>query len=209
MSGRTPLDVLRRDLQRRRTPRRSAAAARLQPPPPQNVEPQLATSEFGGCLGAARMLEDTLASACQVLGAEQGFFLVCRDEGVMEVASARALRPAEVIDTVLDAAAAAVRMSLRQSCVSATDIEGRTHRLPEQTLECAAPAVLCVPLCLGLGRTGLLCALRSQPERPLTRLDIDIVQALCEQASLTLGMAYAGMALAKLEASLAARPALQ
>lgn len=208
MSGRPPLDVLRRDLQRRRSPRRSAAAVRL-PSPPQGVEPQLATSEFGGCTGAARMLDDTLASACQVLGAAQGFFLVCHDQGVMEVASARALRPSEVIDAVLDVAAASVRLSLRQSCVSATDVEGRTRPLPDQTLECAAPAVLCVPLSLGLGRTGLLCALRSQPERPLTRLDIDIVQALCEQASLTLGMAYAGMALAKLEASLAARPTLQ
>ena len=70
-----------------------------------------------------------------------------------------------------------------------------------------APAVLCVPLDLGPQLSGVLCLLRREQPRRLSDLDLEIVQALAEQAALAIGAASHSSALSRLRASLSDLPA--
>lgn len=153
---------------------------------------------------AEQILADILSSAVDVTGSVQGFILVSREGSVLEVAGTRNLRPSEVIDIVLARAAAPLHAALRENRPAAADEQGHLLSLFEKPAGAAAAlaAVLCVPLDLGLRQTGALCLMRQACARRVSELDLEIVQALAEQAALAIGAACHQTALTRLEASL-------
>lgn len=158
------------------------------------------TAESSG-ESAARALRHILQSATDLLGATRGFFLVCDDAGVMEVACVRELRPVEVMDLVLTQACAVVHIALRERHMAAADSLGRAF-LPEAgSSGTRHAAIFCAPLDLGAQRSGLLCALRDT-QAAIGALDLEILQSLCDQAALVIGTTSARNALARLEACL-------
>lgn len=183
--------------------RRRTAEARLAKKPLLRAE-GFTPSQFStsGYEPAEQILADILRSALEVTGASQGFILVSREGSVLEVAGARNLRPSEVVDVVLARAALPLHTALRDGRPAAADDHGRALPVFDGFFENNNPATLCVPLDLGLRQTGALCLLRQSGARKVSELDLEIVQALAEQAALAIGAASHQTALTELEASL-------
>lgn len=185
--------------------RRRAAEARASKKSAPRAE-GLGFSHFftSGYEPAEQILADILRSALDVTGAHQGFILVSREGSILEVAGARNLRPSEVVDVVLSRAAAPLHSALREGQAAAADEQGRALPIFDGFFENNNPSVLCVPLELGLRQTGALCLLRQPGARKVSELDLEIVQALAEQAGLAISAACHQTALTRLEASLSA-----
>ncbi|WP_366489009.1 GAF domain-containing protein [Hydrocarboniphaga effusa] len=151
----------------------------------------------------SQALHGILHSATDLLGARRGFLLTCNDAGVLEVACAREIRPVEVMDLVLAQAALVVRTVLRERQPVAADALGRAFRVEGDAPDSRRAAIFCMPLDLGQHRSGLFCALRDGT-RPavIGQLDLEILDGLCDQASLVIGASSACTALAQLEACL-------
>lgn len=149
-----------------------------------------------------QILRDILRSASGVLGAAQAFILVSRGGSVLEVAGAHEIHPGEVMSAVLAQASLPIHTALREKILTGGDLQGCVLPLLEGALEQRAPAVLCVPLDLGPRLSGVLCLLRQQQPQKLSDLDLEIVQALAEQAALAIGAASHSSALSRLQASL-------
>lgn len=158
----------------------------------------------GGYEPAEQILADILRSALDVTGAAQGFIIVSREGAVLEVASHCNIRPEEIMDASLRLAALPLHGALRENRPSAADSQGRALPIFDGYFETNDPAVLCLPLDLGLRQRGALCVLRQVGARKLSELDLEIVQALAEQAALAIGAACNHTALTRLEASLSA-----
>ncbi|HUP90815.1 MAG TPA: GAF domain-containing protein [Solimonas sp.] len=149
-----------------------------------------------------QILRDILRSAIDVTGSEQAFILVSRDSTILEVVCARGIRPREVIDAVLNRAASAVHMALRERTLVFADHSGRTVPVLDGFFEINDAAVLGLPLDLGLRSSGTLCLIRRRGARRVSDLDLEIVQALAEQAALAIGAASHQTALTRLADSL-------
>jgi GAF domain-containing protein len=156
---------------------------------------------------APDILGSILRSAADLLGADQGFIVVCRGDTVLEIACARRMRPGDVMDALLGRCAQATQMALRRRVATCADAHGAPMPMEDGFFEANAPAILCLPLDLGMREGGVLCLLRKRKARRVNDLDWEILQALTEQASLAIGAASHQTALSRLEASLAAVPA--
>lgn len=165
--------------------------------------PAVATQR-AGYEPAQEILRSILRSAADLAGADQCFFLVARDDTVLEVAGARNIRPRDIIQVVLGRGAGATGLCLRERRLACADEQGRPMPLLDGVFEANAPAILCLPLDLGLAQAGVLCLLRKRRARRVSELDLEILQALGEQASLAIGAASHQSALTRLEASLSA-----
>ncbi|NKF21387.1 GAF domain-containing protein [Solimonas marina] len=155
-----------------------------------------ATSADDAALG---VLQNTLRSACGVVGARGGFVVQLRDDTVIEISCAHALAGHAVFEAVLGSAAAALRCALLESRRGLTCAQGE---LLEGCNDVSRPAVVSLPLELGTSRQGAICLLRSDTERVLSDLDFEILDALADQAALALGASCQRNALNRLEASL-------
>lgn len=185
-----PLPAVRPYLPRRRSQK------------PRPIQVRTSISDAPSYEPVSQLLAEILRSACDVAGAEQAFFLVTRDETALEAVATYRIRPGEVMDVVLCRAAHPVHLALREHRMAAADADGRALPVYDGNFELNAPAVLCVPLDLGLRQTGALCLMRKTGARNLSELDLEIVQALSGQAELAIGAARCRSALSRLEASL-------
>jgi GAF domain-containing protein len=147
----------------------------------------------------SQILADILHSAAVVLGADQAFVFVDRGERAMETAAILNLRSARLADLALRQAAACIRTALQQRRLSATNDCGTELDGEENFLQAST---LCVPLDIGRHQSGVMCVIRRRGARALTRLDLEIVHALAEQAALAVGAARHQCALSRLEACL-------
>ncbi len=182
---------------RQSAPRRRSAEARRSDIP-------LAWHDAARDEPACELLSNTLGSACELIDARSGFVLVLREETTLEIACTRALQPQELLDCLLGVAARALHRTLAWSEPGLADGEGTLLRRTEGTAECGVPAVVSLPLHLGLRQRGALCLMRSGAQRALSELDFEILEALAGQAELALGAASQRCALSRLEASLTA-----
>lgn len=148
------------------------------------------------------LLKEILRSTADVLSAHQAFIIVARGEALIEVACTHNIRPSEVVDAVTTGARGPVQTALKEKILTAGDIQGAAMPLLDGFFENNSPAILCVPLDLGSRLAGVLCLLRRHPPRRLSDLDLEIVQALAEQAALAIGAATHSSALSRLKASL-------
>lgn len=147
---------------------------------------------------AQQVLRNTLRSACEVIGARAGFTLQTREDAVFEVACSHCLGHAQLLDAVLGRAASALHRALVCGELGLADPTG-TALAPASE---APPAVVALPLDLGLRERGVLCLLRSDGPRALSELDLEILGALADQAALALRASNQEWALSKLVASL-------
>ncbi|MEQ1439634.1 GAF domain-containing protein [Fontimonas sp. SYSU GA230001] len=151
---------------------------------------------------AQQVLRNTLRSACEVIGAQRGFILQTRDEPALEVVCAHHVSPRDLLDIVLGCAARALHQSLVHGGLGLADRLGLILPQLDGSFEENAPAVVAVPLELGCPQRGVMCLLRADPPRVLGELDIEILEALAEQAALALRAANQQSALSRLAASL-------
>lgn len=146
-------------------------------------------------------LHDIQRSAATVVGAGQGFLLVCRDDRSFEVASTFNLGPQQALSIALSQAAAPLHAALKDKLLATGDLHGDCPTLPADAFG-ILPAALCVPLDLGPRMSGVLCLLRRGQPQHMSDLDVEIVQALAEQAALAICAARHSTALSRLQASL-------
>lgn len=151
---------------------------------------------------AQQVLHNTLRSACGVIGARGGFIVQLRDDTVLEIACTHALGGEAVLDAVFGSAARALHRALLDTARGLAGTEGELLPEPLQS----APAVISLPLELGVRRRGAFCLLRENSDRQLSGLDFEILDALADQAALALSAACQRSALSQLEASLNATP---
>ncbi len=159
---------------------------------------------------AQEVLRNTLRSACEVIGANRGFVLQTGENAGLEVACSHQIRPRELLDMVLGRAARALHEAMIGETLGLADRVGMPLPRLDGSFEENAPAVVALPLDLGARQRGVLCLLRTDNPRALSELDLEILQALAEQAALALRAAHQESALSKLAASLhgfAPRPA--
>ncbi|WP_169729280.1 GAF domain-containing protein [Solimonas soli] len=149
-----------------------------------------------------QVLHNTLRSACGVIGARGGFVVQLRDDTVLEIACAHALNGEAVLDAVFGRASRALHRALLDAERGLACPRGELLAEPLQ----AAPAVISLPLELGVRRQGAFCLLRDNADRKLSALDFEILDALADQAALALAAACQRSALSQLEASLNATP---
>lgn len=178
-----------------RARRRSALRGRF-------VSPSHIEGPAAGYEPVRQILQDILESACEVMGSGQAFILVSRGRAALDVAATYAIDAGEVTQTVLAQCARAVNASMLEKIMTAGDLHGYVLPMREGAGEEHAPAVLCVPLELNHQQGGVICLLRSQQARRMSDLDLEIVQALAEQASLAIGAASHHSALSRLQDSL-------
>lgn len=169
---------------------------------PRPGQPQVAVTLSTSCESVGQILRDLLRSAAEVLDAKQAFFLIARDEHTLEAAATRNIRPAEVMDLILSQAAHPVHVALFDHQLAAADGDGHALPIYDGYFETNTPATLCVPMDLGLRQTGALCVVRHKGARRLSDLDLEIAQALTEQAAVVIAAARHQSALSHLEASL-------
>ncbi|MES0873012.1 GAF domain-containing protein [Sinimarinibacterium thermocellulolyticum] len=155
-----------------------------------------------------QVLRNTLRSACEVIGADAGFTLQTRANGILEVACAHRLGQTPLLDAVFGRAASALRRALVTGELGLANTDGQplTRVGPGDT----TPAVIALPLELGPSDRGVLCLMRTGGPRELSALDLEILGALADQTALALRAANQECALSKLAASLRAlgpRPA--
>lgn len=144
-----------------------------------------------------QVLSGILNSAVEVLGGSGGFVLVCQPAGVLEVVSVCGMQPLEALQLTLGAEAAPLRQVLFNT----------SGPSPGCALQGAVPTALGshlfgAELDLGASQRGLMCVLRGADPDSVGELDLEIVQALCDQAAVVIGVQRAGLALAELKASL-------
>ncbi len=151
---------------------------------------------------AQGVLENTLRSACEVIGAQHGFVLLLRDETALEVSCAHQIKPRELLDAVLGCAGRALHRALSENAPGMCSGSGMAHAEMSDSADSTAPAVIALPLELGSRHRGALCLIQTGTPRQLSELDLEILSALSEQAALALQAANQQSALSRLAASL-------
>lgn len=151
---------------------------------------------------AQEVLRNTLRSACEVLGGERGFILQTREDPSLAVVCTHRIGQQDLLGIVLGCAARALHQALVRGGLGLADRLGLIQPQLDGSFEENAPAVVAVPLELGGRQRGVLCLLRADPPRVLSELDVEILEALADQAALALRAANQEFALSRLAASL-------
>ncbi len=152
---------------------------------------------------ASELLANTLGSACDLIGAQRGFVLVLCEETTLEIACTRHLPTDELLDCLLGSAARALHRAL---ALAEPGLAGSDGNLLSSGCADAAPAIVSLPLDLGLRQRGAMCLLRDDTPRCLSKLDFEILAALSGQAELALAAASQHCALSRLKARLTSAP---
>lgn len=151
---------------------------------------------------AGRIVQDILQSAADVLDADQAYVLTASDDTATETVAALHAVTARTAQLALKRAARAIRSALLQRRVTAVDRLGQEMPLRAGLPADGNPAVLCLPLDAHPRSGGVMCLMRRRQARQMTALDLEIVQALADQAALALAAVSHQRALSRLEASL-------
>lgn len=137
------------------------------------------------------ILDNSLRSACGLIGASGGFVVCIREAHLLDVVCVRGLDRSAVLDAVLGAAAPVLHGALLERQLTSNDAEPGTG------------SIVAIPLDMGTGNgSGALCLLRELPRRALSTLDFEILDALAGQATLALAAARQQDALSRLQARL-------
>ncbi|TXH03886.1 MAG: GAF domain-containing protein [Nevskiaceae bacterium] len=151
---------------------------------------------------AGRIIQDILQSAADVLDADQAYVLTASDDASTETVAALSSVTARTAQQALKRAAPAIRNALLQRRATAADRLGQELPLRAGQRTDDIPAMLCLPLDAHPRSGGVMCLIRRRNARQITALDLEIVQALADQAALALAAASHQRALSRLEASL-------
>ncbi|TJY63028.1 GAF domain-containing protein [Sinimarinibacterium sp. CAU 1509] len=152
---------------------------------------------------AQSVLQNTLHSACAVIGAQQGFVLLLSNDSTLEVACAQNLHPTLLLDLVLGKASRALHHALTDHTPGLAGVDGALLK-PCADGERPSPSIIAMPIEIDPLHRGALCLFSGEPPRTLSTLDLEILGALSEQASLAMRAANQHSALNRLAASLRA-----
>ncbi len=181
----------------------TAGARRRRPVAQKALHDSIAWNDACGDEPAQSVLQNTLHSACAVIGAQQGFVLLLRNDSTLEVACAQNLHPSLLLDVVLGTAARALHHALTDHAPGLADAAG-TLLEPGPEGERPSPSIIAMPLEIDPLHRGALCLFSAEPPRALSTLDLEILGALSEQASLAMRAANQHSALNRLAASIRA-----
>lgn len=141
-------------------------------------------------LGLKPLLGRVVDSVLELSGLERGFVLLTDREGNMRLAATRRLSERDMREGAFTGSWGAIRMSLaeRQPLVHG-DIESVTA-LGERpsVIQGGIRALACVPLSASDRITGLVYADSTKPGRQFTQLDLELLEALCSQAAVAIGV---------------------
>lgn len=155
-------------------------------------------------LGLKPLLGRVVDSVLELSGLERGFVLLTDREGNMRLAATRRLSERDMRDEAFTGSWGAIRMSLaeRQPLVHG-DIESVTA-LGERpsVIQGGIRALACVPLSASDRITGLVYADSTKPGRQFTQLDLELLEALCSQAAVAIGVSRLRGELGELRARL-------
>lgn len=147
-------------------------------------------------------LQDIQRSVAALVGASQAFILTCREDSALEIASTHNIRVTQAMDLALSQATLPLHAALRGKMLVTGDLNGYAPATLPGNHSSLIPAALCVPLDLGPRMKGALCLLRRGQPQHMSDLDLEIVQALAEQAALAICAASHSNALSRLQDSL-------
>ncbi len=155
-------------------------------------------------LGLEPLLKRVVDSVLELSGLERGFVLLTDNEGRMRLAASRRLSGRDLQHNAFSGSWGAIRMSLaeRRPLVSG-DIESVTA-LGERpsVIQGGIRALACLPLSAGGPVTGLVYADSTKPGRQFTQLDLELLEALCNQAAVAIGVSRLRTELGELRARL-------
>ena len=150
-----------------------------------------------------QVLGDILQSACQLVGAERSYLLLSRDERSVEVVASHRIEASEVVHSAFTRAANALQHAFSTGELTCADEAGELMSAPTATRGCC-PALVCAPLESAMKVSGLLCLQRGHGDKKLSALDVEILQALAEQAGTALAAVRTHDTLSRLNAALQA-----
>lgn len=150
------------------------------------------------------LLNRVVDSVLELSALERGFVLLTDRDGNMRLAASRRLSGRELQGQAFSGSWGAIRMSLaeRRPLVSG-DIESITV-LGERpsVIQGGIRALACVPLSASERVTGLVYADSTKPGRQFTQLDLELLDALCSQAAVAIGVSRLRGELGELRARL-------
>lgn len=155
-------------------------------------------------LGLQPLLGRVVDSVLELSGLERGFVLLTDRAGNMRLAATRRLSDRDMRQDAFTGSWGAIRMSLteRRPLVHG-DIESVTA-LGERpsVIQGGIRALACVPLSASDRVTGLVYADSTKPGRQFTQLDLELLEALCSQAAVAIGVSRLRGELGELRARL-------
>ncbi len=152
-------------------------------------------------LAIDRALDDILRSVTSVVDGRRAFLMLSRDHRSAEIAATRHIRPGEILHLAVTRVAQVINRAFTDRQMTLADRRGAFIDPPTARQE-ASPAWICAPFTAAMRINGVLCIERGPHGKGLTSLDLDIVQALTDQAATALAAVRTHDALSRLNAAL-------
>ena len=172
------------------------------PLPVSPAAPELPAGEFGDPrLAIDQALGDILRSVASITGGSRAFLMISRDQRSVEIAATHRIRPGEILHAAVTRMALAINRAFTDREMTLADRRGELVAPPDAR-NSAAPAWICSPFTSAMRINGVLCVERQARGKRLTELDLEIVQALTDQAATALAAVRTQGALSRLFAAL-------
>jgi pSer/pThr/pTyr-binding forkhead associated (FHA) protein len=155
-------------------------------------------------LGVKPLLNRVVDSVLELSGLERGFVLLADDQGDMRLEASRRLSGRDLQEDAFSGSWGAIRMSLAEGRpLVSGDIESVTA-LGERpsVIQGGIRALVCVPLSASDRVTGLVYADSTKSGRQFTQLDLELLEALCSQAAVAIGVSRLRAEIGELRARL-------
>lgn len=151
-------------------------------------------------LGVESLINRVLESVIELSGLERGFLLLAGSEGRMRLAAAHGLTGGDLGDESFTGSWGAVRRSLDEGkALVSGDVEALTGIGGRPSIVSGGiRALACVPLRVSDRVTGLVYADSPKPGRQFSDLDLELLEALCDQAAVAIGVARLGRELVEI-----------
>lgn len=152
-------------------------------------------------LAIDQALGDILRSVISVTGGHRAFLMISRDQRSVEIAATHRIRPGEILHAAVTRMSQAINRAFSDREMTLADRRGDLLAAPDAR-QTASPAWICSPFTAAMRISGVLCVERQAKGKRLTELDLEIVQALTDQAATALAAVRTHDALSRLSAAL-------
>lgn len=142
------------------------------------------SSQLKPDLGMSTLLPQTLDVVLQLSGLERGFVLFAGPGEPLRIRASRGLRPEEIAASHFAGSAAAIDRALAsgQSVVCSDTIESPWLGARPSVRLGGIRALVCVPLQMAGGATGVIYVDSRKPGPPVTELDLELVETIAGNA---------------------------
>jgi hypothetical protein len=135
--------------------------------------------------GMSTLIPQMLDMVLQLSGLHRGFVLYADADQPLRVHASRALQPTDFVGDRFAGSASAVERALssRKSVVCCDTVDSPWLAVRPSVRLGGIRAVVCVPLVLQGGATGVIYVDSRQPGPPVTELDLELVESVAGQAA--------------------------